>query len=77
MPQHGPVATHPAHNVLTCLVLIKDIEHEGGEFGWVTKGEELLVDLLEAGSIELPTGAVLDKALVPGEGALGLGFHQY
>lgn len=49
----------------TYFVLVEDIENKGGEFGWVAKGEELLIDLLKAGGIELPAGAVLDKALVP------------
>ena len=51
----------PAH-----LVLIKDIENKCGELGGVPKWEELLVDLLEACRIQLPAGAVLDEALVPG-----------
>ena len=29
------------------LVLVKDVENEGGEFAWVTKREELLVNLGE------------------------------
>ena len=51
----------PAH-----LVLIKDIENKCGKLGGVPKWEELLVDLLEARRIQLPAGAVLDEALVPG-----------
>lgn len=50
----------PAH-----LVLIKDVENKRGKLSGVSKGEELLVDLLEAGCIQLPTGAVLDEAFVP------------
>lgn len=50
----------PAH-----LVFIKDVENERGELGGVSKWEELLVDLLEAGRVQLPAGAVLDEAFVP------------
>lgn len=50
----------PAH-----LVFVKDVENERGELGGVSKWEELLVDLLEAGRIQLPAGAVLDEAFVP------------
>lgn len=49
------------------LVLIKDVEDKRSKLGGVSEGEELLVDLLEASSIQLPAGAVLDEALVPGQ----------
>lgn len=55
----------PAHP--TYFVFIKNVKNKGGKFGWVAKGEELLVDLLEPGSIQLAAGAVLDEALVPGK----------
>ena len=57
-PAQAPSA--PAH-----LVFVKDVENKRGEFGGVSKREELLVDLLEARCIELPAGAVLDEAFVP------------
>lgn len=56
----------PAH-----LVLIKDVEDKRGELGGVPEGEELLVDLLEAGSIQLPTGAIFDEAFIPAGGRPG------
>lgn len=49
------------------LVLIEDIENKCGELGGVSKREELFVDLLEASRVQLPTGAVLNKALVPAD----------
>lgn len=49
------------------LVLIKDVENKRGELGGVSKREELFVDLLEASRVQLPTGAVLNKALVPAD----------
>lgn len=51
----------PAH-----LVFIKDVKNKCGELGGVSKGEELLIDLLEARCIQLPAGAVLDETFVPG-----------
>lgn len=51
----------------THFVLVEDVENKGGEFGGIAEGEELLVDLLKAGGVELPAGAVLDEALVPAE----------
>lgn len=44
----------------------KTLKTNVANFGGVPKWEELLVDLLEACCVQLPTGAVLDEALVPG-----------
>lgn len=62
--------SRPAHSPATppYLVLIKHVEDKQSELGGVSKREELLVDLLEAHSIELTTRTVLDEALVPSTG---------
>lgn len=64
--QHRTPQRSQAH-----LVFIKDVENKRGELGGVSKREELLIDLLEARRIQLPAGAVLDEALVPGGGRPG------
>lgn len=51
------------HQSQLTLFSSKDIENKRGELGGVPKWEELLVDLLEACCVQLPTGAVLDEAL--------------
>lgn len=65
----GPASSpmRRARGSRTYFVLVEDIENKGGEFGGIAEGEELLVDLLKAGGVELPAGAVLDEALVPAE----------
>lgn len=70
-PALSPLDRAPGSD--TYFVLIEDIENKSGKFGWVTEGEELLIDLLEAGGIELPAGTVLDKALVPANGGQSMG----
>lgn len=57
----APACRSPAH-----LVFIKDVENKRGKLGRISKWEELLIDFLEACSIQLPAGAILDEALVPG-----------
>ena len=47
------------------LILVEDIEDIVCKLGGVAKREELLVDLLELGLVQLSTRAILDKALVP------------
>lgn len=55
------------------LVLVKDVEDEGGKLSGIAEGEELLVDLLEASGVQLSAGTVLDEALIPGRGGQGGG----
>lgn len=50
------------------LVLVKDIEDKGGKLGGVAEGEELLVDLLKASCVQLTTGAIFNKTLIPAHG---------
>jgi len=47
------------------LVLVKDVEDKGCKLGGVAEGEELLVDLLKASCVQLTTGAVFNKTLIP------------
>ena len=56
----------PAH-----LVFVKDVENKRSKLGGISEWEELLVDFLEACGIQLPAGAVLDEAFVPGGGRPG------
>lgn len=51
--------------MITNLIFIKDIEDKGGELCRISKWKKLLVNLLEAHSIQLPTGAIFDEAFVP------------
>lgn len=66
LPQEGEAPAGAARQSPAHLVFIKDIENKRGELSGVSKREELLVDLLEARRVQLPTGAVLDEAFVPG-----------
>lgn len=52
-------------SALCYLVLVKDVEDKGGKLGGVAEREELLVDLLKASGVQLTTGAVFNKTLIP------------
>jgi len=52
--------------LITNLIFIKDIEDKGGELCGISKRKELLVYLLKAQRIQLPTGTVFNEAFVPG-----------
>lgn len=54
-------------HTFTYFVLVKNIEDKCGKFSWVSKGEELFVDLLETGSIQLATGTIFDEAFIPAD----------
>lgn len=51
--------------MITNLIFIKYIEDKGGKLGGISKGKELLVYLLKANSIQLPTGTIFNEAFVP------------
>lgn len=60
-----PLLTFELTNLITNLVFIKYIEDKGGKLGGISKREELLVYLLKAHGIQLPTGTVFNEAFVP------------
>ena len=47
------------------LVLVEDAEHERGELGGVSVGEELGIDLDESLLGQQPVGTILKEAFVP------------
>lgn len=51
--------------LVTNLVFIKYIEDKGGELCGISKRKELLVYLLKAHRIQLPTWAIFNEAFVP------------
>lgn len=57
--------TNEPLNLMTNLVFIEYIEDKGGKLGGISEGKELLVYLLEAHSIQLPTRTVFNEAFVP------------
>lgn len=52
--------------MITNLVFIKHIEDKGGELCGISEGKELLINLLEAHSVQLPARTVFNEAFVPG-----------
>lgn len=52
---------------ITNLVFIEHVEDKGGELGGISEREELLVYLLKAHSVQLPTGTVFNEPFVPTE----------
>lgn len=60
-----PLLTFKLIYLITNLVLIKYIEDKGGKLGGISKREELLVYLLKAHGIQLPTGTIFNEAFVP------------
>lgn len=51
--------------MITNLVFIKYVEDKGGKLGGVSEREELLVNLLKAHGIQLPTGTIFNETFVP------------
>lgn len=49
----------------TNLILIKYIEDKRGKLRWISKRKELLVYLLKAHGVELPTWTIFNEAFVP------------
>lgn len=52
-------------NLITNLIFIKYIEDKGGKLCGISERKELLIYLLKADSIQLPTWAIFDEAFVP------------
>lgn len=51
--------------MITNLIFIKYIEDKRSKLGGIPKREELLINLLEACSIQLATWTIFDEAFVP------------
>lgn len=51
--------------MITNLIFIKYIEDKWGKLGGIPKRKELLINLLKARSIQLPTRTIFDEAFVP------------
>lgn len=60
-----PSLTFQRLNLITNLVFIKYIEDKGGKLGGISEREELLVYLLKAHCIQLPTGTIFNETFVP------------